>query len=274
MGAHTTNITVITTGIVRNLQKTPYYLRVPAEKSSLTVPTTRGTGRTERTGRTIKIPATEDIELDYRDWKLVEFDLITKHNNGILLIIRYPAYAAPSSPLTVINNYFGLPPSPPIPGTIVWVQYGGYQGIFYYDETRNEWLSENETTMTWTSSTNSDVVTVNLVSNSDDTKSDNDYKAKVPITITGMTGSQVNPLTAGNATRFELSTYDLASGTATPNVAILDLVTVGERGVSDTALNVPIDDGMVISANRIKLSGADTVTRPSLTAWYRERLTP
>ena len=273
MGAHTTNITVITTGIVRNMQKTPYYLRVPAEKSSLT-PVSRGSGRTERTGRTIKIPSTEDIELDYRDWKLVEHDLMVNHNLGILRIIRYPAYAAPSPALTVINNYFGLPPSPPPPGTIVWVQYGGYQGIFYYDETRNEWLSENETTMTWTSSTNSDVVTVNLVSNSDDTKSDNDYQPKNPITVTGMAASQVNPLAVGNVTRFELNVYELLTGNHTPSIATLDLTTVGERGVNNTSLNIPIDAGMIISANRIKLSGTDTVTRPSLTAWYRERLTP
>lgn len=264
---HVTTITVITTGIVRNLQKTPYYLRVPDEK-------TKTTDRSSRPGRTIKIPATEDIELDYRSWKLVERDLIVQDYLKILKIIRYPAYAAPSPALTVINNYYGLPPSPPPPGTIVWVQYGGYQGIFYYDETRNEWLSENETTLTWTSSTTSNVHTVNLVSNSDDTRPDNDYTAKTPITITGMAASQTNPLSAGNATRFELSTYDLGTGTLTANAAILDLTIAGERGVSNTALNVPIADKTVISANRIKLLGTEEVGRPAVTAWYRERLTP
>lgn len=263
---HTTNITVITTGIVRNLLKTPYYLRVPDEHS-------KNKDRSSRPGRTIKIPATEDIELDYRSWKLVENDLIIKDNLKILKIIRYPAYAAPSPALIVINNYIDLPPSP-APGTIVWVQYGGYQGIFYYDETRNEWLSENETTLTWTSSTDSNVITLNLVSNSDDTRADNDFKAKTPITITGMAASQVNPLEAGNATRFEVSTFDLTSGVLTPNVAILDLTTVGERGVNKTDLNVPIAEGIVISANRVKLLGVEPVKRPALTAWYRERLVP
>lgn len=264
---HVTNITVITTGIVRNLQKTPYYLRVPDEQA-------KTKDRSSRSGRTIKIPATEDIELDYRSWKLVENDLIIKDNLKILKIIRYPAYAAPSPALIVINNYYALPPAPPPAGTIVWVQYGGYQGIFYYDETRNEWLSENETTLTWTSSTTSNVHTVNLVSNSDDTRPDNDYTAKTPITITGMAASQVNALGAGNATRFDLSTYNLTTGVTTPTTASLDLTIAGERGINNTALNVPIADKTVISASRTKLLGTEEIIRPAVTAWYRERLTP
>jgi hypothetical protein len=89
-----------------------------------------------------------------------------------------------------------------------------------------------------------------------------------------MAASQVNPLEAGNATRFEVSTFDLTSGVLTPNVAILDLTTVGERGVNKTDLNVPIAEGIVISANRVKLLGVEPVKRPALTAWYRERLVP
>ena len=270
--AQVTNIVVITTGIVRNIQKTPYYLRIPAEKRPVSMPE-RGTGISERSSRSIKIMPNQDIELDYRDWKLVEYDLIVQDNLKILKIIRYPYYAAPPAALLVINNYTELPAAP-AEGTIVWVQYGGYQGIFYYDQVRNEWLSENETTLTWGSSTNTNAYSVNLVSNSDDTRADNDYQPKNPITITGMAASQVNPLEIGNATRFEISTYNLNTGAIVPNVVILDLNVVGERGASDTTLNIPIADEMLLSANRIKLSGDKSVTRPSLTAWYRERLVP
>jgi hypothetical protein len=263
---HKTNIVVISTGIVRNLLKTPYYLRIPEESAVYKE-------HASRTGRTIKIPATEDVELDYRSWKLVEDDLIIQDNLKILKIIRYPAYAAPSPALIVINNYYDLPASP-APGTIVWVQYGDYQGIYYYDETRGEWLSENETTLTWSSSTDSTAQFLNLVSGSDDTRPDNDYQPKTPITITGITASQANTLEVGNATRFEISTYSLATGTTVSNVVTLDLTTVGERGISKTDINVPINDETIISANRTKLSGDLPIKRPAMTAWYRERLVP
>lgn len=263
---HRTNIVVISTGVVRNLLKTPYYLRIPEESSTFK-------DRASRPSRTIKILPNSDIELDYRMWKLVEDDLIIKDNLKVLKIIRYPSYAAPSPALTVINNYLDLPPSP-APGTIVWVQYGGYQGIFYYDEDRNEWLSENETTLTWSSSTSSDAQFLNLVSGSDDTRPDNDYQPKTPITITGIAASQANTLEVGNATRFEISTHSLTSGITVPNVVTLDLTVIGDRGVSKTDINVPIDDEMIISANRTKLLGDLPVKRPAMTAWYRERLVP
>lgn len=271
---HVTNIVVINTGIVRNLQKTPYYLRIPQDRQSVEIPTARGTGRTERTGRTIKIPPTEDIELDYKDWKLVENDLIVKDYLKVLKIIRYPYYSAPPSALIVINKYTDLPPAPPAPGTIVWVQYGGYQGIFYYDEVRNEWLSENETTLTWSSSTNTAANSLNLISNSEDTRPDNDFNTKNPISITGMTASQANALELGNATRFVVNTFNKATGVLTPDIVHLDLTTVGDRGVKNTSLNTPVDSGMLISASREKLLGILPVTRPSLTLWYRERLVP
>ena len=56
-----TNIVVIEPGIVKNLQRTTYYLRIPTE-----------TPRKDRLGRTIAIPSQQDVELDYREWKLVE----------------------------------------------------------------------------------------------------------------------------------------------------------------------------------------------------------
>lgn len=259
--AQTTNINVIQSGIVRNLQKTPFYLRIPAEPASV-----KG-----RTSRTIKIPATSDIELDYTSWKLVENDLIINHNLGILLIIRYPSYSAPAAALLVINNYSELPTNP-ADGTIVWVQYGTYQGIFFYDRIRNEWLSENETTLTWSSSTDSTAQSVNLVSNSDDTRRDNDYTIKNPITITGMAASQANALEIGNHTRFELNTYNLNTDVINTNVASIDLAAVGERGAKNTSLNVPLPEEIIISATRTKQLGSAAIKRPALTVWYRERL--
>jgi hypothetical protein len=256
-----TTIHLITSGIVRNLLRTTYYLRVPRDfhyKNSI--------------GKTIPIPSCEDVEIYYRDWKLVEFDLLTKDRSGILKIIRYPAAAVSTAGnLTVINNYTELPLNP-APGTIVWVQYGPYQGIYYYDPVRNEWLSENEMIHTWNSASDVNTVAVNLMHHSNDTQTDNDVDVSIPMTITGMAASQVNPIIAGNSTRFSIGTYNLASGVKTPNVAFIDLANAGDRGVSNTALNSPVDAGFVLSATRNKLSGTDKVTRPALTLWYRWRL--
>lgn len=257
-----TTIELIHPGVVRNLLKTPYYLRVPADPI-----------RRDRIGKKIVIPSTEDVEIDYRDWKLVEYDLITKDKLNILRIIRYPESMIKYSGLIVINNYPDLPDNP-VPGMIVWVQYGDYQGIYYWDETRNEWLSENEMLHTWNSSTDVNTHTVNLIHHSNDTQTDNDVDCAIPLTITGMAVSQVNPLTAGNATRFAINVYDLATGTKTPDVATLDLNIVGARGTHSTTLNSPVNAGVVLSASRSKISGTDKITRPAVTMWYRWRLVP
>lgn len=263
-----TNIHLIIPGIVRNLLKTTYYLRVP-----------RNHKFREQIGKTIPIPSTEDVEIDYKDWKLVEFDLITKDKLKILKIIRYPQAVSSGGggggggALTVINNYFNLPVNPP-PGTIIWVQYGPYQGIYYWDSTRNEWLSENEMIHTWNSPTDVNTVSVNLMHNSDDTQTDNDVDCSIPLTITGMAASQVNPITAGNSTRFSIGEFILSSGVKTPDIAFIDLSNVGDRGVSNTTLNSPINAGAVLSATRTKLSGTDKITRPAVTMWYRWRLVP
>ena len=257
-----TTIHVITHGIVRNLLKTTYYLRVPADPY-----------RKDKLGRTIPIPPNEDVSLDYRDWKLVEYDLITKDWLKILKIIKYPAHSC-SGNFTVINNYTELPPVPVPPGTVVWVQYGYYQGFFYWDEARNDWLSENTTTVEWSSNTNVNTHTVNLVSNADGTHSDNDAEIPVAMTIVTMAGSQVNPILAGNGTRFAVNLFNLATSVQSPEWGFIDLTTIGERGVSDPNLNIRVDPTTVLSATRIKLSGAETITRPAFTLWYRQRLTP
>jgi len=259
-----TNINLISNGIVRNLLKTPYFLRIPKDPY-----------RKDRVGKKIIIPSTEDVEIDYRDWKLVEFDLITKDKLKILKIIKYPESTLTFSGLIVINNYFDLPINPP-PGTIVWVQYGPYQGVYYWDTVRNEWLSENQLFHTWNSSTNVNTHSVNLIHHSDDTQTDNDATCSIPLTITALTGSQVNPITAGNTTRFSVGVYALDTGLKTSSVAYIDLNTVGKRGVCDTHLNIPVNagNGIVFSGTRIKLAGTDTITRPAMTVWYRWRLVP
>lgn len=258
-----TNIHLIENGIVRNLLRTPYYLRIPADPY-----------RRDRIGKKIIIQSMEDVEVDYRDWKLVEYDLITKDRLNILRIIRYPyAVATGGGSLTVINNYFDLPANPP-PGTIVWIQYGPYQGIYYWDSARNAWLSENEMIHTWNSATDVNTVSVNLMHHSNDTQTDNDVDVSIPMTITGMAASQVNPIIAGNSTRFSVNIYTLATSVKTSDIVHIDLSTGGERGVNSTTLNAPVDAGNVLSVGRIKLSGTDKITRPAVTLWYRWRLVP
>lgn len=254
-----TNIQLITPGIVRNLQKTTYYLRVLQDRK-----------RADRSGKTVPIPPNQDIEIDYRDWVLIEDELIIRDNLKILKIIQYPA-AAPQGTLIIINNYYELP-DPPVPGMVVWVQYGDYQGLYFYDTERNEWLSENESMVTWSSTTDTAAHTVSLVSNSNDTHQDNDCENITPITVTALAASQANPILAGEATRFSINSYDLSSGVITPGVAFIDLSTTGERGVNSTSLNFPIGGNTVLSASRIKASGTDKITRPALTLWYRKRL--
>jgi len=253
-----TNIQLITPGVVRNLQKTTYYLRVLQDRK-----------RADRSGKTVPILPNQDVEIDYRDWILIEDELIIRDNLKILKIIKYPAIA-PQGGLIVINNPGQLPD--PLPGMIIWVQYGDYQGIYYYDEERGEWLSENESLVTWSSTTDTTAHTVSLVSNSNDTHQDNDSENITPITITALAASQANPILAGEATRFSINSYDLSSGVITPSVAFIDLSTIGERGVSSTSLNFPVNGNTVLSASRIKVSGTDKITRPALTLWYRKRL--
>jgi hypothetical protein len=257
-----TNIELINPGVVRNLLKTPYYLRIPADPY-----------RRDRIGKKIVIPATQDVEIDYRDWKLVEYDLITKDRLNILRIIKYPESTIQYSGLIVINNYPDLPDNPPA-GMIVWVQYGPYQGIYYWDAVRNEWLSENEMHFTWNSQTDVNTHIVNLMHHTNDTQTDNDVNVSIPLTITGMAASQVNPIVAGNTTRFAINTFDLAAGIKTPDVAHIDLSVVGARGTNSTTLNSPIDADVVLSSSRTKLVGTDKITRPAVTVWYKWRLVP
>ena len=257
-----TNIVIIEPGIVKNLQRTTYYLRIPTE-----------TPRKDRLGRTIAIPSQQDVELDYREWKLVEYDLITKDLAGILKIIKYPM-AITGGGGTTINVYItynDLPANPPL-GTLIWAQWGYYQGLFYWDADRNEWLGENQLSRAWSSASDSTAIEVGLVSNTDDTHGDNDIISHVPTTVTMIAGSQVNALAAGSSTKFSVNVTDIATGTLTKDVASTTLSTLGERGVVDGTLNFPLNGGVILSA--VRLGTGAKITRPSMTLWYRERLTP
>ncbi len=261
-----TNIKLISNGIVRNLLKSVYYLRIPKDSY-----------RKDRVGKTIAIPSTEDVEIDYKDWKLIEFDLISKDRLKILKIIKYPETSLSFNGFIIINNYTALPLNP-VPGTLIWAQYSVFQGIYYWDEVRNSWLSENQHCHTWNSTTDTNVHTLNLVHNASDTQVDNDANCSIPSTIVGLTASQANQLAVGSSTRFTIGVYDIASKESRPSVAYIDLTTPGNSGVNTLQLNIPIDintsEGITFYASRIRLTGSASIARPALTMWYRNRLTP
>ena len=168
---------------------------------------------------------------------------------------------------------FATLPATPVDGQIVWAKYGVFNGLFYYDTTRTAWLALNENVKHWNSGTNVNTITVNLISNVDDTQQDNDYPNPYPITITGLLGTQSNVLTTNNNTKFEVAVYDLTTGATTQDVANVTLSSVGSRAVRDMAVNVDIADLTVLSARRVKTgTGTAQVTRPALSVFYRVRL--
>jgi len=170
---------------------------------------------------------------------------------------------------------FATLPATPVDGQMVWAQYGVFNGLYYWDSTRTAWLSMAENVKHWNSGTNVNTVTVNLISNVDDTQQDNDYPNPYPITITGLLGTQVNTITLNNNTRFEVAVYDLTGVIpgVTQNVANVTLSTLATRAVRNMAVNVDIADLTVLSARRVKTgTGNDNVTRPSLSVFYRVRL--
>jgi len=172
----------------------------------------------------------------------------------------------------LVTSFAGLPASP-VDGQMVWAKYGVFNGLFYYDSTRTAWLSMSENVKHWNSGTNVSAVTVNLISNVDDTQQDNDYPNPYSITITGLLGCQANALTTDNNTKFEVAVYDLSTGAVTQDVANVTLSTVGARAVRNMAVNVNVADLTVLSARRVKTgTGTAQVTRPALSVFYRVRL--
>lgn len=172
----------------------------------------------------------------------------------------------------LVTSYATLPATP-VDGQVVWAKYGVYNGLFYYDSTRVKWLSMAENIKHWNSGTNVNTVTVNLISNVDDTQQDNDYPNPYPITVTGLLGCQVNTIATDNATKFEVAKYDLTTGTLTQDVANVTLNTVGARAVRNMAVNVDVEDLTVLSARRVRTGTANgIITRPALSVFYRVRL--
>lgn len=170
-----------------------------------------------------------------------------------------------------ITAFVDLPGSP-VNGQIVYANYGLYKGLYFYDSVRAKWLSMELQQVAWNSGTNVNTANVALISHDDNTQQDNDYPLPVPITIMGLIGAQVNAITSGNSTRFELATYELATATLTQNVASVTLSTIGEYAARDLTLNVDVADLNVLSARRVKVSGSANVTRPMVLVQYRSRL--
>lgn len=172
----------------------------------------------------------------------------------------------------LVTSFAGLPGTP-VEGQTVWAKYGIYNGLFYYDATRTKWLSMAEYVKHWNSGTNVNTVTVNLISNVDDTQQDNDYPNPYTITLTGLLGCQVNTIATNNATKFEVAVYDLTTGAITQDVADVTLNTLGARAVRNLAVNVDVADLTVLSARRLRTGTATgNITRPALSVFYRVRL--
>jgi len=172
----------------------------------------------------------------------------------------------------LVSSFAGLPATP-VDGQVVWAKYGVYNGMFYYDSTRTKWLSMNEYVKHWNSGTNVATITVNLISNVDDTQQDNDYPNPYTITICGLLGCQSNVIATNNNTKFEVAKYDLTTGAITQDIANVTLSTVGARAVRSMAVNVDVEDLTVLSARRVKTgTGNAQVTRPALSVFYRVRL--
>jgi hypothetical protein len=171
----------------------------------------------------------------------------------------------------LVSNFAGLPGSP-VDGQTVWAKYGVYNGLFYYDSTRTKWLSLEQLCKHWNSGTNSNANTVDLISNVDDTQQDNDFPNPHTITITGLLGTQANALGSSNSTTFDVGVFNLTTGALTQGVTSVTLSTTGARAIRNMSLNVDVADLTILSARRLKASGTENITRPSLSVWYRVRL--
>jgi len=80
----------VTSGIVRNLLKTTYYLRIPRkDKVGKTVPL-----RHDRDGQTIPLPPNVDVELFWKDFDAIEEQLIALNRDNIVRIIKRPTHSS------------------------------------------------------------------------------------------------------------------------------------------------------------------------------------
>ena len=117
------HIQLITDGIVRNLLKQNFYLRVPND--------------VDRPSKTITIPPNSEAHIDSQYWYLVEANLIQLDRDKVLKIIRYPGYAPPASSLYVQFIEGAVPP-----GDTSYYWISSITGDYYkYDPTIGYWRS-------------------------------------------------------------------------------------------------------------------------------------
>jgi hypothetical protein len=77
----------VTPGIVRNLLKTTFYLRIPRQESD-------NKQKQDRDGQTIPLPPNTDVEIFWKDFDVVSGQLEDLQRQKVLLIIQYPMHAA------------------------------------------------------------------------------------------------------------------------------------------------------------------------------------
>lgn len=118
------HVVLITPGIVRNIIKQNFYLRIPSER--------------DRPGRVHNIFPNTDLTLDAQDWYLVENNLIQLDRDKILKIIQFPAGIAPPVPPGSVQWVDG--PTPPADTSYYWIS--SITGDYYvYDPTIGYWRS-------------------------------------------------------------------------------------------------------------------------------------
>jgi hypothetical protein len=117
------HVELVSPGIVRNLLKQTFYLRVPADQ--------------DRPARTYPIKSGEDLKLDAQYWYLVEDNLVQLDRDKVLKIIRYPNFNPPASG-SFINFVDG--PIPPYDQSLYWIS--SITGDYYvFDPSINMWRS-------------------------------------------------------------------------------------------------------------------------------------
>lgn len=119
------HIVVVTPGLVRNLLKQTFHLRIPSDR--------------DRPSRTHHIEQSGSLELDSQDWYLIEDNLLQLDRDHVLKIVRYPNYVAPPAP-SGPGIVFVDGPTPPADQTNYWIS--SITGDYYaWDSTINMWRS-------------------------------------------------------------------------------------------------------------------------------------
>jgi hypothetical protein len=78
--------TVVSTGVIRNLLKQAFKLRIPGDVGI--------DKKQDLASRTITLPPNTDVELEYRDFRAVLAEVLDLERRKVLKIIRYPEMEA------------------------------------------------------------------------------------------------------------------------------------------------------------------------------------